>query len=116
MDLGLRTGWLMIRIPIPPDSGPTSEPEARDEAASPVSDPPVVVTGPHFGRLAGLDGLRAIAVLAVLLYHSGLGWLPGGFLGVELFFVISGYLITAMLLAEWQARGRIDLPAFWMRR
>src|SRR5437762_13932592 len=64
----------------------------------------------------GLDGLRAVAVTAVLLYHAALAWIPGGFLGVEVFFVISGYLITALLLAEWQRRGRIDRAAFWLRR
>src|ERR687897_840869 len=64
----------------------------------------------------GLDGLRALAVIAVLLYHADLAWIPGGFLGVEVFFVISGYLITALLLAEWRQRGRIDLKTFWLRR
>src|ERR671910_110382 len=64
----------------------------------------------------GLDGLRAFAVIAVLLYHADLPWIPGGFLGVEVFFVISGYLITALLLAEWRQRGRIDLKTFWLRR
>ena len=66
--------------------------------------------------LPGLDGLRALAVIAVLLYHAGLPWLPGGFLGVEVFFVISGYLITALLLAEQRQRGRIDIKGFWFRR
>jgi peptidoglycan/LPS O-acetylase OafA/YrhL len=66
--------------------------------------------------LPGLDGLRAVAVLAVLLYHAGLTWLPGGFLGVEVFFVISGYLITALLLTEWRVYGSIDLKEFWLRR
>ena len=64
----------------------------------------------------GLDGLRAFAVIAVLLYHADLAWIPGGFLGVEIFFVISGYLITALLLAEWRQWGRIDLKTFWLRR
>jgi len=64
----------------------------------------------------GLDGLRALAVLAVVLYHAQPAWLPGGFLGVEVFFVISGYLITALLLAEWQQRNHIDLRLFWLRR
>lgn len=64
----------------------------------------------------GLDGLRALSVIAVLLYHAGVAWLPGGFLGVEVFFVISGYLITALLLAEWDRRGRINVAAFWLRR
>ena len=66
--------------------------------------------------LPGLDGLRALAVIAVLLYHAELPWIPGGFLGVEIFFVISGYLITTLLLAEWRQRGRIDLKTFWLRR
>jgi peptidoglycan/LPS O-acetylase OafA/YrhL len=64
----------------------------------------------------GLDGLRAIAVMAVLLYHAELPFIPGGFLGVEVFFVISGYLITALLLAEWSGRGTISLKDFWLRR
>jgi len=64
----------------------------------------------------GLDGLRALAVIAVLLYHADLVWMPGGFLGVEVFFVISGYLITALLLAEWRQRGTVDLKNFWLRR
>lgn len=65
--------------------------------------------------LPGLDGLRALAVIAVMVYHAGLP-LRGGFLGVEVFFVLSGYLITALLVAEWQHEGRVDLIAFWRRR
>ena len=64
----------------------------------------------------GLDGLRAIAVMAVLLYHADLTWIPGGYLGVEVFFVISGYLITALLLTEWRQKGTINLKDFWLRR
>src|SRR5918994_2295637 len=66
--------------------------------------------------MPGLDGLRALAVVAVLLYHAGISWLPGGFLGVEVFFVISGYLITALLLTEWRRLGCVDLKAFWLGR
>jgi peptidoglycan/LPS O-acetylase OafA/YrhL len=66
--------------------------------------------------MPGLDGLRALAVIAVLLYHAGLAWIPGGFLGVEVFFVLSGYLITALLLAEWRAHGSVALKTFWWRR
>ncbi|HEY0070789.1 MAG TPA: acyltransferase, partial [Chloroflexia bacterium] len=72
--------------------------------------------GGRLPYLPGLDGLRAIAVAGVLLYHAGMLWLPGGFLGVEVFFVISGYLITSLLLSEWQRHGRTNLPAFWLRR
>ena len=66
--------------------------------------------------LAGLDGVRALAIVAVLLYHAEVAWLPGGFLGVEVFFVVSGYLITALLLGERSRTGRIDLRRFWLRR
>src|SRR3954454_21319874 len=63
-----------------------------------------------------LDGIRALAVLAVMLYHGGVSWLPGGFLGVDAFFVLSGFLIPSLLLAEGAATGRIRLGAFWLRR
>ncbi len=66
--------------------------------------------------LPGLDGLRAIAVMAVVVYHANKDWLHGGFLGVEVFFVISGYLITLLLLTESQQHGRIDFRSFWVRR
>ena len=72
--------------------------------------------GPRLGYLPGIDGLRALAVLAVLAYHGGVVALPGGFLGVEVFLVISGYLITALLLAERSATGKVSLRDFWVRR
>ncbi len=68
---------------------------------------------PH---LPGLDGLRAIAVVAVMIYHADKEWLHGGFLGVEVFFVISGYLITLLLIAEHERAGQVDLKQFWLRR
>lgn len=63
-----------------------------------------------------IDGLRALAVLPVVLFHLGVPWLPGGFLGVDVFFVISGYLITGLLLREFQKGGGGFLLAFWRRR
>jgi len=66
--------------------------------------------------LPGLDGLRAVAVVAVMLYHANHTWLRGGFLGVEVFFVISGYLITLLLVGEYERTGGVNLREFWLRR
>ncbi|MET0934430.1 MAG: acyltransferase, partial [Luteibacter sp.] len=63
----------------------------------------------------GIDGMRAIAVLGVVLYHAGFGP-PAGFVGVDVFFVISGFLITSLLESELAATGRIDIGAFYARR
>ncbi len=64
----------------------------------------------------GLDGMRAFAVLAVIAFHNGFTWLLGGYYGVDAFFVLSGYLITSLLLAEWRGTGTVGLGAFWARR
>jgi peptidoglycan/LPS O-acetylase OafA/YrhL/lysophospholipase L1-like esterase len=66
--------------------------------------------------MPGLDGLRALAVLAVIAYHLGLGWAPGGMLGVGVFFTLSGYLITDLLLGQHETTGRVQLADFWLRR
>jgi len=66
--------------------------------------------------MPGLDGLRAFAVAAVIGYHLGLPWLPGGLLGVGIFFTLSGYLITDLLLSSWEATGSLGLRQFWARR
>ncbi|MGO9782446.1 MAG: acyltransferase family protein [Streptosporangiaceae bacterium] len=66
--------------------------------------------------MPGLDGLRALAVLAVIAYHLHLGWAPGGMLGVGVFFTLSGYLITDLLLGQHEATGTLQLADFWRRR
>ena len=68
-----------------------------------------------FAHLPVLDGLRTLAVVPVVLFHA-FGGFPGGFIGVDLFFVISGFLITSILLRERESTGRIRLPTFWARR
>lgn len=72
--------------------------------------------GARLGYRPALDGLRALAVVAVVLYHGGVGWTRGGFLGVDVFFVLSGFLITSLLVQEWMRTGTIRLGAFWLRR
>jgi len=71
---------------------------------------------PKLPYRAGLDGLRAVAVLGVFFFHLQFSWALGGYLGVETFFVISGYLITSLLLEDYRANGRLNLKRFWTRR
>ena len=71
---------------------------------------------PRLRHVGALDGLRGIAVLAVIVYHLDDGVLPGGFLGVSLFFTLSGFLITNLLLGEWEGTHRVGLGHFWNRR
>ncbi|WP_342719927.1 acyltransferase family protein (plasmid) [Bacillus paramycoides] len=66
--------------------------------------------------MVGLDSLRGLAILGVILYHINFNWMPGGFLGVTVFFVLSGYLITDILAMEWKRNKRIDLKKFWLSR
>ncbi len=105
----------MIRSPLsfPFIRRPRSTTAAIGPENAPVLGPPVA---PHSGRLAGLDGLRALAVIAVVLYHFFPAMLPGGFIGVDVFFVISGFLITGLLVSEHTRTGRISLRRFWQRR
>ena len=70
----------------------------------------------RLGYIPALDGLRALAVIAVLLYHADQKWIPGGFLGVDVFFVISGYLITLLLIGEHERTGTVSLRNFYFRR
>jgi peptidoglycan/LPS O-acetylase OafA/YrhL len=73
-------------------------------------------TRPGQRYMPGLDGLRAVAVLAVIAYHEQFGWALGGLLGVGVFFTLSGYLITSLLLSQWGADSRLHLRDFWMAR
>lgn len=78
--------------------------------------PPESGASRQSGRIEGLDGLRAIAIVAVLIFHLNASWLPGGFLGVDVFFVVSGFLITTLLVREHRSAGRIAFKNFWVRR
>ncbi len=80
------------------------------------SDPFPSRRGADLAYVPGIDGLRALAVVAVILFHADLWWIPGGFLGVEVFFVVSGFLITSLLLSEARNDGQVALANFWVRR
>ena len=83
-----------------------------------VAEPAVVVPTPFpsMGYQPSLDGLRALSVGVVLLYHAGFSWMHGGFFGVEVFFVVSGFLITSLLLDERDRNGQVSFRQFWLRR
>jgi peptidoglycan/LPS O-acetylase OafA/YrhL len=88
----------------------------KERSAGGTTDDRERIRGLRLGYRPGLDGIRAVAVLAVMLFHAGVSWIPGGFLGVDLFFVLSGFLITTLLLEEWAISGTIRLGPFWGRR
>jgi peptidoglycan/LPS O-acetylase OafA/YrhL len=73
-------------------------------------------TNSRVNYMPALDGVRAVSMLAIMAYHGGLSWIPGGFFAVDVFFVLSGFLITSLLIGERLSRGRIRLKAFWARR
>src|SRR5262245_2353416 len=96
--------------------GPTM---ATRLGAAPRTVPPPDTTGhaaPSGGRLRGLDGLRGLAVIAVLVFHQDFAWGRGGYLGVSLFFTLSGFLIAGLVIDEVERSGRLGLRAFWGRR
>ena len=96
---------------LPPGEGVTDTILAQERPGTATAT--TAVTGRH---LPALNGLRGVAVIGVVAYHLQLGWAKGGYLGVDLFFVLSGFLITTLLLEEWVGTGRIGLAAFWGRR
>jgi peptidoglycan/LPS O-acetylase OafA/YrhL len=77
---------------------------------------PSVTSRDRFDYLPSIDGLRAIAIASVLLYHADVPWMPGGFIGVEVFLAISGFLITTLLGREYRRHGSVDITDFWARR
>ncbi|WCO67463.1 acyltransferase family protein [Iamia majanohamensis] len=104
----------MRRRAAPGDSAPHPDAPGRGGAA----DDGAATAGwtEHFGYRPGLDGLRALALLAIFVVHADVGMASGGFLAVSTFFTLSGFLITSLLLGERARRGRVDLRAFWVRR
>jgi peptidoglycan/LPS O-acetylase OafA/YrhL len=77
--------------------------------------PPLSATKPR-ARIGGLDGLRAIAVIGVILYHAEIPWFKGGFIGVDIFFVLSGYLVTTIVMNGLEKRGNLGFRSFWASR
>ena len=110
-----RAAPIAVRLPgHRPRRGAGTPPPATAAVTAPAGGASLRPSGLPY--LAGLDGLRALAVVAVVLYHAGVDFMPAGFLGVEIFFVISGYLITSLLLSEHAATSAVSLRRFWMRR
>ena len=70
----------------------------------------------HSGRIPALDGIRALAIVLVLFFHGGFSWAGGGFFGVDVFFVLSGFLITGLLVSEYRQNAGIGLDRFWGHR
>jgi peptidoglycan/LPS O-acetylase OafA/YrhL len=91
------------------------QPSSRERSRS---DEPVLSDpqAGHLQRFSALDGIRAFAVMAVLLYHAGISWMGGGLLGVDVFFVLSGFLITSLLCRELTRSGTVRLGRFWAQR
>jgi peptidoglycan/LPS O-acetylase OafA/YrhL len=103
---------------MPPATMSTAEgghPGGSPPAPAP-ADPDAPREEPGLSYVPALDGMRAFAVVGVMAYHGGIPWLPAGFLGVDAFFVLSGFLITSLLISEWQRRRTIRLGRFWARR
>ncbi len=108
------------RLPLNPRSTSpgAAPPSAAHDGADTDGEPTNGASAhPRLGYIPALDGVRALAVAAVLVYHGDLGWFSGGFLGVDVFFVLSGYLITSVLLDAWRRNGgRLGLGRFYLHR
>ena len=105
---GRRYDWPMARTDVRPSTAVSTM-----EAAPAVSNPEVRLTASH---IRGLDGIRAVAVIGVLGFHGGVAGFGGGLLGVDIFFVLSGFLITSLLVAEWSRSGTVSFRRFYERR
>jgi peptidoglycan/LPS O-acetylase OafA/YrhL len=92
---------------------PATAPEPVAEPAAAIDNAEVRASGPH---IRGLDGIRAIAVIGVLGFHAGVRGFGGGLLGVDIFFVLSGFLITSLLIGEWSKTGTVSFRRFYERR
>jgi peptidoglycan/LPS O-acetylase OafA/YrhL len=105
------------RLPPPPPAGAAlrrTQPMGR--ALPPPPPPPPQPKRATIAHLPSIDGLRALAIAAVVFYHADMPWMPGGFIGVEVFLVISGFLITSLLIREYSRTRTIDIADFWARR
>ena len=91
-----------------------SAPDSLVRQVSPITPPFVQITSMQY--LPQLDGLRGVAIVAVMLFHAGISTFGGGFIGVDIFFVLSGFLITTLLVREYQTHGSVSLRNFYMRR
>ncbi len=118
---------LIIDSNLSPSAAPLAGPaQCAIPGGRPMTDSgPAVQPGPKFPprpsatgkeRITALDGLRAVALLIIMGYHFGVGWLQGGFFSLDIFYVLSGYLITGLLVSEYRKRSAIKLSAFWLRR
>jgi peptidoglycan/LPS O-acetylase OafA/YrhL len=95
-------------------SGPRHRRSSNQTAAAEAAF--VLASGPSLSYVPALDGIRAISIIGIMANHNGLGWAVGGFISVNVFFVLSGFLITALLVKEWMKSSTISLRRFWARR
>ncbi len=87
-----------------------------DEGGAPGESDGDPAPEPHLGRIPALDGIRAVGIVLVLFFHGGFSWAGGGFFGVDVFFVLSGFLITGLLVSEYRQNAGIGLARFWGHR